>query len=153
MAYEFGIGQAGAQRVASIRHITVPAEIGPTLGTLLPEVFAYLDGEGIKPSGPPFVRYHEFRPDRIDLEAGFPIAALPKPKGRVGIGELPGGRMATTTHIGPYETLNQAYDALIAWIKAQGHQVAGAPWDIYWTDPGQVPDPSQWRTEVRWPIQ
>jgi hypothetical protein len=29
---------------------------------------------------------------------------------------------------------------------------SGAPWESYLTDPGQHPDPKDWKTEVFWPI-
>jgi AraC family transcriptional regulator len=28
---------------------------------------------------------------------------------------------------------------------------AGAPWETYLTDPAEVPDPAEWRTEVVYP--
>ncbi len=29
---------------------------------------------------------------------------------------------------------------------------AGAPWEIYVTDPAEVADPARWRTDVFWPL-
>jgi AraC family transcriptional regulator len=66
---------------------------------------------------------------------------------------LPGGPAAVTMHVGPYDTLTEAYAALEQWIADQGLAPAGAPWECYRTDPGEVPDPKDWKTEVFWPVK
>jgi effector-binding domain-containing protein len=140
------------QTTVAIRTITTPAEIGPTMGQLLPEIWAYLEQQGVPAAGPPFARYHDFNDDRADLEAGFPVAAPVAGDGRIVAGELPGGEVAVAWHVGPYDTLSQAHHAVEAWIAEQGRAMAGAPWEVYWTDPGENPDPATWRTEVVWPV-
>ena len=65
---------------------------------------------------------------------------------------LPGGTVAATVHHGPYDRLLDAYAALERWIEAQRLTRAGAPWEVYVTDPAEYPDPRDWRTEVFWPI-
>jgi effector-binding domain-containing protein len=137
----------------SIRTTTTPAELGSTLGQLLPEVWRYLEGQGIQPAAPPFARYHGYGADRVDLEAGLAVTAPAPGAGRIAAGELPGGQAATTWHVGPYDTLPTAHHALEAWIKDAGREPAGGPWEVYWTDPGEEPDPAKWRTEVVWPIR
>lgn len=67
-------------------------------------------------------------------------------------GTLPGGEVAATWHAGPYDTLAAAYGALEAWMEEQDRKPAGAPWEVYRTDPGETPDPAAWKTEVLWPI-
>jgi AraC family transcriptional regulator len=37
-------------------------------------------------------------------------------------------------------------------MAANGSRAAGAPWESYVTDPGQFPNPEDWRTEVYWPL-
>ena len=66
---------------------------------------------------------------------------------------LPGGWVAVTWHVGPYEGLPHAHHAIIDWLADTGHEAAGAPWEVYWTDPSEVPDPAAWRTEVFHPIR
>jgi DNA gyrase inhibitor GyrI len=65
---------------------------------------------------------------------------------------LPGGRVASTWHVGSYHELPRTYARLEAWIDEQGYTRRGAAWEIYWTDPGIEPDPAKWRTQVLWPI-
>ena len=151
MSTEVEIKMLQPQATVTIRATTTPAEIGPTLDRLLPEISAYLEQRGIPAAGPPFARYHDFSDDRADLEAGFPVAALSLAMA-VAAGELPGGPAAVAWHIGPYDTLTQAHHAVEAWLAEQGRTMTGAPWEVYWTDPGENPDPATWRTEVVWPV-
>ncbi len=59
---------------------------------------------------------------------------------------------STTTHSGPYDKLSEAHAAVQQWIDAEGLTAAGAPWEIYTTDPADFPDPKDWKTEVFWPV-
>ena len=153
MSYAITANTLQPQATASIR-VTVPAaEIGPTMGQIIGEVMAYLNRLGIHPAGPPFARYYETGPVHVTMEVGFPVAKAVAPSGRVTAGELPGGEVAVTWHIGPYEKLGQAYAALGSWVKEHRRESSGPAWEIYWSDPGAVPDPSEWRTEVIWPLK
>jgi effector-binding domain-containing protein len=66
--------------------------------------------------------------------------------------ELPGGRVVTGTHVGPYEALAQTYEQLVAWAGAEGLTLAEGMWESYLSDPGAEPDPSTWRTLIVWPL-
>jgi effector-binding domain-containing protein len=140
------------QAAMSIRVITTPTEIGQTLGQILGEVWTYLQGRGVQPAGPPFARYYEYRADHVDMEAGLPVSSPVAGAGRISADELPGGKVAVTWHIGPYDTLHKTYVALESWVQEQNQEAAGAPWEVYWTDPGEEPDSSAWRTEVICPL-
>lgn len=153
MAQEVVVRRIEPQPVASIRLVTTPAELGARLGEALPEVWACLERQGLHPAGPPFARYLVYGDDEVELDAGFPVSAPAADEGRVVAGELPGGPVAATWHVGPYETLNQTHVAMVYWLREHGHAPAGAPWEIYWTDPEEVPNPDEWRTEVIWPIE
>lgn len=129
---------------------TVPAEV-------LPAVFGYVMASGLVPAGHPFVRHVDMSPAYLSIEAGMPLveAATSDPPAGSDIlcGELPGGLVATTIHKGSYEGVGDAYAALERWITEAGVENAGAPWEMYLTDPGEVPDPAEWLTEVIWPIR
>jgi effector-binding domain-containing protein len=142
-----------AQPVASIRVKCKPAEISQQLATILPEVMAHLTETGGKVAGAPFSRYHTFGDTEVDLEAGIPVQQPITAKGRVQNSELPGGKVVTTWHIGPYEQLTGAYEGLHRHLTAQKLTQRGAQWEVYWTDPGMVPDPAKWRTQLFVPIE
>ena len=111
-----------------------------------------LVAQGISPVGEPFAYYVSAPTTTVQLEAGFPTAAPCAPKGEVVPSELPGGSIATGTHIGPYETMVDTYQQLTTWISAEGLVPEGSMWEIYLSDPQQEPDPTKWRTQVFWPV-
>jgi effector-binding domain-containing protein len=153
MSYTIETRDLPTQPIATIRVQTTEGEIASVMDTALPEVWGYLESAGVQPSGPPFARYHHFSPDNVDIEVGFPVPAPVAGAGRVVASELPGGTVAVTDHLGPYDQLGGAYAALEQWVTAHGHDPQGATvWEIYWTDPGAEPDPAKWRTEVVWPL-
>ena len=127
----------------------------------MPRIGAVLSDVGGQMAGPPFARYHHYGPDRVEVEVGAPIAFVTaglqpisgKPDGIMGASSLPGGLAAVTIHNGPYDMLAKTYDALAAWIAAEGHTAGDGPWEIYVSDPGTVPDPADLETEIVWPIQ
>jgi effector-binding domain-containing protein len=150
-AYE--IVDREAQPVASIRLKCRPAEIAATMAVIYPEIMGHLNASSAKIAGPPFSRYHSVTADEIDLEAGLPVTKPIEEAGRVKNGELPAGKTVVAWHIGPYEKLKPAHEALQAWGAAQHLKSRGGPWEIYWTDPGVVPDPSKWRTQLFLPVE
>jgi effector-binding domain-containing protein len=142
-----------AQAVASIRTKCKPSEVSATLAVLLPEVIAHVNATGGGMAGMPFSRYHGFGADEIDLEAGIPVSKPIPEKGRVKNSALPGGTTVTAWHFGPYEKLSAAHQALQAHAAANELKARGGSWEVYWTDPGMVPDPAKWRTQLFLPIE
>ncbi len=153
MPYDMFLRILPPQQVASVRVTTDADDIGPLAGEHLPEIWAYLNSLSMQPGGPPFIRYHKIDEPPYDLEFGFPLAAPVPPQGRIALGGLPGGTMAVTWHVGPYETAVHAAGALRNFIRAEGWAEAGPPWDVYWTNPRLEPNSARWKTEVIWPIR
>jgi effector-binding domain-containing protein len=146
----------------AVRLETTADQLSAVFDVEMPRVGAAAAEAGATMTGPPFARYHHFAPDHVDLEVGMPVAAAPpglsaasgRPDRRIGISSLPGGPAAVTTHRGPYDSLVTTYDGLAAWIASDGGGFAAGdgPWEVYLTDPGSVPDPADWLTEVVWPL-
>jgi len=149
----YQIVEREVQPVASIRIKCKPADISAQLSIVLPEVMAHLGASGGKMAGPPFSRYHAWGDDEIDLEAGIPVQKAITEKGRIKNSTLPAGKAVTCWHVGPYQDLGKAHTALQAWLEANKHTTRGGPWEVYWTDPGMVPDPAKWRTQLFAPIE
>ena len=127
-------------------------EIARALGELLGSVFVHAQRAGGAIAGQPFTRYLEWGPALVSIESGLPVATPVKGEGEVLAETLPGGRAAFTTHMGPYEQLFDAHAAVQLWIEENAHRSAGAPWEVYVTDPADHPDPKDWRTDIFWPI-
>lgn len=130
-------------------------KIAEGLAEILPAAFGFAMAEGLAMAGPPFVRYIDQSPAFVTVEAGVPLAepaAEPPADAGVSVGSLPAGTVATAVHKGPYETLGETYMAIDRWMAAEGLSAAGPAWEVYLTDPAEVPDPADWLTEVNWPI-
>jgi len=155
MTYSITRREIAAQPVLMVKRRVKPSEVASTLAEVLGHVFTHAQQNGIALAGQPLTRYLEWGPGLWTIEAGMPVAAHLSETTReaeVRAGLLPGGFVATTTHTGSYDRLTEAHAALQQWIEAEGHTPAGAPWEVYTTDPADYPDPKDWKTEIFWPL-
>lgn len=141
-----------AQLIMGIRTTAPMGELGKVMEPLFKEVFDHIQENGGEAAGVPLTRFYSPPGATIEFECAIPVASPVEGGGRVLAGELPGGRMATVTHAGPYDTLAEAWEALTEWMESEGLERTGAPWEIYLTAPGTEPDPSKWRTQIFFPV-
>ena len=66
---------------------------------------------------------------------------------------LPGGSVASTVHVGPYDAMVPGYQAVLSWIAAHDGEVVGDAWEVYLSHPIVEPDPATWRTEIVQPFR
>ena len=136
-----------------VRTKCAPTAVASTLGACLPRVFAWATQHGVPFAGPPFTRYLPSGPGLLAIEAGLTIAAPSMGEGDIIATELPGGPAAVAIHEGAYDTLAETHAAVERWIEANKLESAGSPWETYLTDPGDKPNPVDWRTEVVYPLR
>jgi AraC family transcriptional regulator len=152
MPYAIDRIELAAQPVLVVRRRVQHSQIAAALGEILGRVFLHAQRSGAALAGQPFTRYIEWGPGVLTIEAGLPVAAGVAGEADVRADTLPGGPAARTTHIGPYDGLSAAHAAVQVWIEEHGMRVAGAPWEVYVTDPAEHPDPRNWRTDLYWPL-
>jgi AraC family transcriptional regulator len=150
--YKFDVRQVPAQNVVFARRTCKRGEISAAIGEALAAVGAALQKLGAKQAGPPFTRYTDWRETDCDIESGIPVATALQPQGSdVQSGQLGGGQALHTLHIGHYDKLHDAYEAGAQWLTANNRQPSGPPWEVYVTDPGEVANPDDWKTDIFWP--
>ena len=67
--------------------------------------------------------------------------------------ELPAAaQMACVTHLGGYDSISQAYNAVMAWIDKNGYRITDHDREIYLQGPGQG-EPASWVTEIQLPVE
>lgn len=142
-----------AERSTAVRRSTLPVrEIGPFVRRAFGDVARVVTTQGISFVGPPFARYHRLTDGVFEVEAGFPTAREVAQAGDVIPSALPGGPVAVTTHIGPFDEMERAYTAVFEWVAEHGGDPTADPWEVYLSDPSREPDPRQWRTEIVMPL-
>lgn len=151
--YDVVVKKVAAQHIAAVRGV-VPtyADIGWLFGELCP----YLEAKRASYTGPAQAIYYdgEYRERDVDIEVALPITGDVPAHGRVTVRELPGMEtMACVIHQGSYETIGQAYIALLAWVEANNYQAAGPNREVYLVGPGAGgTEPATYVTEVQLPV-
>ena len=156
MSYSISKKDISPQPVLIMRRRVKRTEIAATLAEVFGHIFLYAQRTGTALAGQPFTRIREWGPGLLTIDAGLQVVAAGEDASRTETGitadTLPAGPVATTAHYGPYEKLAEAHAAVQVWIEEQGLIAAGAPWEIYTTDPTDHPDPKDWRTDIFWPL-
>jgi effector-binding domain-containing protein len=89
------------------------------------------------------------------VEAFVPVAGPLGLVGRdpdIGLGELPGMRVAVLVHAGGYDTIGDTYRTLGAWVARHAGHAGERVRESYLVGSGDVDDPTAYRTEISWPI-
>jgi effector-binding domain-containing protein len=83
------------------------------------------------------------------VEVGAEVSGPFAGNERIHCSKLPAGRVATTVHFGPYQSLSDAHHATREWCASHGHQFSGISWEIYghWEESWNT-DPSKIRTDL-----
>jgi effector-binding domain-containing protein len=140
-------------QTAAAVHGEVPiGDLPGFFGDAFAKVLAAIAAAGVQVVGPPFGYYPVMPGEVVVVEAGFPTSVPVAADGDVHGLELPGGPAAVAVHVGPYETVDQTYGEMMAWMADRGHRPAVGMWESYLSDPEAEPDPSTWRTEIVCPI-
>ncbi|MEO8032725.1 MAG: GyrI-like domain-containing protein, partial [Gemmatimonadota bacterium] len=107
-------GQAAAEKLSSV----IPAACG--------EVWQYMKAAGHPKPGHNVALYLD---GTVTFEAGAEVSAAFLPGPKVFCSQLPGGTVATVTHVGDYQ-LAPAHQAIRNWCGANGRS-STLNWEIY----------------------
>ncbi len=130
--------------IAAARGRSARRDVAKTMLALLDRSWAYVREHAI-PNDGINVAIYAGDGSGVAVEAGARVRAPFEPVGAIVCAATPGGLVATTAHIGPYERLGDAHAAIVAWCAANGHRLAGISWEVYghWSD-----DPGALRTDI-----
>jgi effector-binding domain-containing protein len=145
--YQVEVHELAATPTAVIRKTVAWSEVATTLSHIYHEVHNVLVRSALEAHAV-FARFDP-QGARVAIEAGYTTDTPVRAAGEVEPSELPGGEAAVCIHVGPYDTLKEAYNALAAWMKAEGREPGGAPWEVYTTPPDEDPPV----TEVFFPLK
>lgn len=149
-AYQVQFVRVPARRVAVHRFRARPEEIARMMGEAFGEVMRYAGAHGLQVHGPG-IGHYTMHGREFEVAAGFVVDADFQGDDEVGLLPLPACEVATTTHVGPYERLMEAYEAVQEHARQLGRKLdEHVMWEEYLTGP-EVPMDQQ-RTVVRWPV-
>lgn len=153
--YEIEMRTLEARPTLTMHGVLGIEDIGQWLGKAYSAVERHAASIHAGLAGPPFARYRPLDESftKFEVEAGFPTHLAVEGAGGVVSSELPGGPAAVTIHVGPYDAMKPAYEAILAWLAERGASPEGAAWEVYLSDPAEHPDPATWRTEIVQPCQ
>jgi len=152
MAYDISTREVPDQPIVSIRERLPQSELPAFIGRSLGELYHHVTELGAVPGGEPFLIYHAFGPDGLDVEVCAPIVGDVAATDRIVSRVLPATMVAETLHVGPYEQLGEAYGELMGWIARKGFQVAGPVRETYLNEPGPGVPPEAYQTRIAMPI-
>lgn len=152
---EFEIENLPEQPVIGIRSRTSIDKIKETMGNGYAALFGFLGQKQVPPVGPPMSIYYdeEMNEDDFEVEPAVPVAGPVETEGEIKYHVLPGGKMATAMHMGPYETMKDTYEAMLKWFESEGLKPKVPMWEIYLNDPAQVEKPEDTMTRIVWPVE
>jgi len=130
---------------AVIRSRVRPKELLKVVPAACGEVWSFIRSAGLPRPGRHLALYLDSGLVEVGAEVSGPFAG----NDRVHFSQLPPGRVATTTHFGPYGGLGEAHSDIRQWCAAQGHRLSPVCWEIYghWDESWNA-DPSRIRTDV-----
>ncbi len=156
MPIEVGIDEIKPQKAVTISIKAPYSEIGKSMEEGFGKLMSYLTNQSVEPqayAGPAFAQYFSVEdPGAWDYALGIPVSQDVPESDEIKMGELPGGKVATTTLVGPYERLKETWDAFGEWMNQSEHEPVGAPWESYVKMPPVEPDAEKWQTDIVWPI-
>jgi effector-binding domain-containing protein len=126
-------------RIAAVRRQIRINQIASTWKPALDQVWAFLkQNPGLRTDGHNIFLYHhpEHRESPMDIDFGVEVTRAFERSGEVFATQTPAGKVATATHIGPYERMGETHNAIHAWAAANHQKFAGQSWEIYgdWTE-------------------
>lgn len=121
-----------------------PQDLPPLIRALLEEIQSL----GEAPAGPPMILYYdeEFNPEEVDIEVTWPVI-----NEVVATKKLQKVEAAACIHVGPYNELENAYEAIFSWINQNGYKAVYPVREISYNDPAITP-PEQLVTEIVVPV-
>ena len=134
--------------LAAVRREVAPGAVGSAWGPALGKVWPYIRSQpGLWTHGHNIFLYqHPTKPGApILCDFGVEVTRKFATAGEVYATETPGGEAAVAVHRGPYNYLNEAYEAIRNWMDSNHRESAGYSWEIY-GDP--TPDPADTETTV-----
>ena len=112
-----------------------------------------LEKQQLQMAGAPFAIYYTEANSAWDFDAAILIDKKGKNDGDVKAGTRKEGKAVVVHYFGPYMGSYKAHNMAKDYIQKNNKTIAGAPWEVYVTDPGTEKDTMKWQTDVFYPVK
>jgi effector-binding domain-containing protein len=151
MKYTCGLVEQPAHLTLSVRTRSSVEELPRVLGDIYKSITGYLTELGEDPPRAPFAAYYNMDMQDLDVEAGVLVQEELPGKGDIKPGKIPAGKYAVCMHVGPYNKIEPAYEALMEWVKEKGLNPTGVAYEFYFNSPADTPE-DQLKTRIMFPL-
>lgn len=147
------VAVAPLRHVLYQHHVVVAPLLQDTLRRTFQALYARVAKAGVIPVDAPFVIYgDESIPGVIwDMRIGVPISSPLTDSPAFHFMDMPSSRVLQLIHVGPYETLGKAYEAMDQYVRTNRLTPGGPPREFYLSPPN-VPE-HEIKTLVERPIE
>ena len=117
----------------------------------------FINSNKIQMAGMPLTVYHDMKPESatVIMSNGIPVTEnIDVPAGSdIQCGYIPKTKVLKAVLLGDYKNLQEAWEKANTHITENNLVLSDVkPFEIYTNDPGQFPNPADWRTEIYIPI-
>ena len=141
------IKEVEQQNSLMVRLTTPVSKMSDVMGEVYQELAGYMGKKGIEFAGPPYAMYYNMDMEALDVEIGFPVNLSDTGEERIKPGCIPGGKIATTIHTGPYGKMEETYEKLMAYVKEKQLDVHEWMYEYYLNSPLEV-KPEELQTQI-----
>jgi len=151
-------GEAGIKEVLpmdalSIRVTCTMDEIEASMSQSFELLMAEASKAGVQITGAPFTIWYQWDGDTFEFDSCIPVSGTINATGDIRNIRSYGGKVISLVHTGHYNDSGYSWEALENYLKENGLESNGDPWEVYLTNPQQEPDPMKWMTELVWPVK
>lgn len=117
-------------------------------------VHEYIDRRGLKPDGDAMMIYTDANDTGFDFRAAVPVMGRfdNPPKGDIAVGTSPAGKAYKFVHRGPYDGMDNLYEAITYFFDEKNLQTGDVYIERYVTDPRTTPE-DELVIEVIFPVR
>ena len=125
MDYDITEKELAPQLALTHRTPVTMETMGDRIGAAFGALVEHAAKTGATWAGPPFILYPEDCEGEFEIAVCMPVVPGAGGGDEVTLEEVPGGTVASTVHVGPYNQVGQAYVALQKWMTDNGRRPAG----------------------------
>ncbi|MDD5944918.1 MAG: MerR family transcriptional regulator [Clostridia bacterium] len=94
-----------------------------------------------------------YKESDVDVEIQMGVVGKYEDTENVKFKTIPAVEVASTIHKGSYDSITDAYSAVMEWIAGNGYEICGEMFNIYHMSPAQTSNPDEQVTEICLPVR